>query len=149
MREHPMARRGPWLALALAGSLWTFSGCDRSGLNLAPVSGVVTVNGAPVEKAGVLFMPQSGPFASGTTDAEGKFTLATANRPGALVGEHRVAISKTQTTSWQVPGERLPRYETKHFLPQKYASPSTSELTAAVIDDDNHFSFDLTGNAGG
>jgi hypothetical protein len=124
-------------------------GCDRSGLNLAPVSGVVTYNGAPVEKAGVIFMPESGPPAMGTTDAEGEFTLRTANRPGALVGNHRVSISKTETTATQIPGERLPRYGTKYHLPEKYASPSTSELTATVSDDDNSFRFELTGKISG
>jgi hypothetical protein len=124
-------------------------GCDRSGLNLAPVTGVVTYQGKPVEKAGVIFMPESGPFAMGTTDAEGRFTLMTANHEGALVGNHRVAISKNQTTSTQVAGELLPRYGTKYLLPSKYASPSTTDLTATVVDDDNTFEFDLTGKAGG
>jgi hypothetical protein len=124
-------------------------GCDRSGLNLAPVEGVVTFNGAPVEKAGVLFKPEIGPFAIGTTDAEGRFTLTTANHEGALVGNHKVAISKTQTTTTQVAGDVLPRYGTKYFLPAKYASPETSELTATVSDDDNELKFDLTGAAGG
>ena len=106
-------------------------------------------NGAPVEKAGVLFMPETGPFATGTTDAEGRFTLTTANHEGALVGNHHVAISKSQTTATQVPGEAMPRYNTKYFLPEKYGSPATSELTATVVDDDNSFSFELTGRVGG
>jgi hypothetical protein len=124
------------------------SGCDRSGLDLAPVSGVVTYQGAPVEKAGVIFVPDRGPFAMGTTDAQGRFTLRTANREGALVGTHRVAISKSQTISTQVPGELLPRYSTKYSLPAKYASPTTSELTATVSDEENEFKFELTGKAG-
>jgi hypothetical protein len=123
----------------------SLSGCDRSGLNLASVEGVVTFNGAPVEKAGVLFKPEIGPFAIGTTDAEGRFTLMTANHEGALVGNHKVAISKTQTTTTQVAGDVLPRYGTKYFLPEKYASPETSELTATVSDGDNELPFNLTG----
>src|SRR5262245_33000369 len=91
------------------------AGCNRSGLNLAYVDGVVTYNGQPVEHAGVLFKPESGPFAMGTTDAEGKFTLVTANYPGALIGEHKVGISKTHTTATEVAGERLPRYQTQYF----------------------------------
>ena len=144
-----MAPRGRWIRILLVVAGLTIVGCNRSGLNLAPVSGVVTYQGAPVEKAGVLFMPETGPFAIGTTDAEGRFTLTTANREGALVGNHRVAISKNQTTTTQIPGEHLPRYGSRYFLPAKYASPSTSELTATVIDDDNSFNFDLTGRIGG
>jgi len=144
-----MAPRGRWIRILLVVAGLTIVGCNRSGLNLAPVSGVVTYQGAPVEKAGVLFMPETGPFAIGTTDAEGRFTLMTANREGALVGNHRVAISKNQTISRQIPGERFPRYSMKYFLPEKYASPSTSELTATVNDNDNSFNFDLTGRIGG
>jgi hypothetical protein len=118
-------------------------------LDLAPVEGVVTFNGAPVEKAGVLFKPETGPFAIGTTDAEGRFTLMTANHEGALVGSHRVAITKSQTTTTQVAGEQFPRYGTKYFLPEKYASPETSELTATVSDDGGEFDFKLTGAVGG
>jgi hypothetical protein len=126
-------------------------GCNRSGLDLAPVEGVVTFNGAPVENAGVLFMPAAGPFAMGTTDADGKFTLVTANHAGALVGEHRVAISKTETLSKQYPGERYPRYSTKTFIPERYSTPSTSDLTATVTNDgdENNFKFELTGKISG
>jgi hypothetical protein len=134
----------------LAGVL-ILNGCNRSGLNLADVSGVVTYNGKAVEKAGVIFMPESGQPAMGTTDAEGKFTLATANHPGALVGNHRVGITKSETIVTQNPGERLPTYNNKYLIPSKYSSPATSELTAVVSEDDdeNHFKFDLTGQLGG
>jgi hypothetical protein len=117
---------------------------------LAYVEGVVTYNGQPVEHAGVIFKPDSGPFAMGTTDAEGKFTLVTANHPGALIGEHKVGISKTKTTAIQMAGESLPRYKVEYFVPQKYASPVTSELTATVSkkNSENHFTFDLKGKIG-
>jgi hypothetical protein len=126
-------------------------GCNRSGLNLAYVDGVVTFNGQPVENAGVIFKPDVGPFAMGTTDGEGKFTLITANNPGALIGEHKVGISKTQTTATTIPGARFPRYDVKHFIPEKYASPATSELTATVSKSksENHFTFELKGRPSG
>lgn len=128
--------------------LWLFvfvavSGCNRSGLNLAPVEGVVTYKGAPLELAGVLFQPEKGPIAFGTTDAQGHFTLSTANRAGALIGEHRVSISKTQQLAPQIPGERFPRYETKYLVPQKYCSPQTSEISATVKRGKNQVEFNL------
>jgi hypothetical protein len=117
-------------------------GCNRSGLELAPVEGIVTYNGAPVADAGVLFSPERGPSAMATTDSEGKFTLTTANHAGALVGEHRVSISKVDTIA--IPQPRgFPLYQQKHQIPAKYSDASTSELTASVVDDDNHFEFDL------
>lgn len=140
-----------WAIFALFLAICAVAGCNRSGLNLAYVDGVVTYNGQPVEHAGVLFKPDAGPFAMGTTDADGKFTLITANHPGALIGEHKIGISKTQTTATNIPGARFPRYDVKRFVPEKYASPATSELTATVSKDKskNHFTFDLKGKNGG
>jgi hypothetical protein len=118
------------------------AGCNRSGLDLAPVDGVVTYNGAPVAEAGVMFAPQQGPSAMATTDAEGKFTLTTANHDGALIGEHRVSISKVETIA--IPQQRgFPIYQHKSHIPEKYADAATSNLTANVQDDDNHFEFKL------
>ncbi len=136
--------RGAAFCLVLLGLLLA-AGCDRGGLNLAPVDGVVTFKGVPVAEAGVVFAPcdpSLGPPAAGATDAEGRFTLVTANRPGALVGDHNVAISKDEAVIvGYVLG--LPRHRTKYGLPPKYASPATSDLKVTVVDDDNHFEFDL------
>ncbi|HJQ80796.1 MAG TPA: hypothetical protein VJ828_12610 [Lacipirellulaceae bacterium] len=111
---------------------------------MAPVEGVVTLNGAPVADAGVLFKPAQGPFAMGVTDAEGRFTLTTANEEGALIGDHQVAISKVETLTKYRPGNPMPIYETKALIPQKYFNAATSTLTASVVDDDNEFEFKLT-----
>lgn len=136
-----------WLFGLLLVALVAAAGCNRSGLDLAYVEGVVTYNGQPVEHAGVLFKPVTGPFAMGTTDREGKFTLTTANNPGALIGEHTVGISKSKTTAMQMKNEALPRYKVENFVPQKYASPATSELKATVSSkkSENRFTFDLKG----
>jgi hypothetical protein len=129
-----------WLGLLLA------TGCDDGGMNLAPVEGVVTLDGAPVTEAGVMFVPNDsslGPPATGVTDAEGWFSLVTANRTGALVGDHRVVISKDEVIT--IPQRRgLPIYRTRYLLPPKYGSVDTSGLTATVIDDDNEFEFKLS-----
>ena len=130
-------------ALGLTAALVLLAGCDRSGLNLGYVEGVVTYKGAPLEKAGVLFKPEKGPMAIGTTDDQGHFKLFTANRDGALVGEHRVSISKTQQLAPQVAGERFPRYQTKFLIPEKYGSPETSELSATVKRGKNQLEFNL------
>jgi hypothetical protein len=136
-RRH--VRLGGRLSLFL---LALVTGCNRSGLDLAPVEGIVTYNGSPVADAGVMFAPAQGPSAMATTDAEGRFTLTTANHPGALIGEHRVSISKVETIA--IPQRRgFPLYQQKHQIPAKYADSATSELTASVVDDDNHFEFNL------
>jgi hypothetical protein len=51
----------------------------------------VTLDGTPVEGAGVVFTPEAGGLpANATTDASGKFTLK------ALLGPHTVAVTKTK-----------------------------------------------------
>jgi hypothetical protein len=136
------ARSYVWFALGLA----VLAGCNRSGLDLAYVEGVVTYQGAPVAEAGVLFKPAQGPFASGATDEQGRFTLQTANEEGALIGDHTVTISKVSTTAKHIPGNVMPVYVIKPLIPQKYSRYTTSGLTATVKDDDNHFEFTLSGN---
>ena len=78
------------------------TGCNRSQFKLVPVSGVVTMDGQPLEGAVVSFQPiategdNSGPGSSGRTDASGKFSLATQAKepePGAVVAQHKVRIS--------------------------------------------------------
>jgi hypothetical protein len=121
-------------------------GCNRSGLNLAPVEGVVIFKGAPVADAGVLFKPDEGPYAMGTTDEAGRFSLVTANHEGALVGNHRVAITKFETVVRHIPGNPFPVHDMKPLIPVKYFDASTSGLSATVSDDDNQLQFDLTVN---
>jgi hypothetical protein len=83
------------LALTLAA---TVAGCG--GSSIVPVSGVVKVDGTPYKDAVVTFQPfgtkdnpNPGRGSSGVTDAQGRFTLIyDGERPGALVGMHRVRI---------------------------------------------------------
>jgi hypothetical protein len=138
-----LVTRGRNASLGLIVGCLLLAGCNRSGLDLAHVEGVVTYKGAPVEQAGVLFKPQKGPMAIGTTDSSGRFTLMTANKDGALVGEHHVSISKTEQLATPVAGERFPRYQTKFLIPQKYGSPETSGLTATVDRKKNQVEFKL------
>ena len=124
----------------------TAVGCGGSGLELAPVAGVVTLDGQPVSEAGIMFQPadaSKGPPAYGATDENGRFELITANQPGALIGEHRVAISKTESIA--IPQRRgLPIYKTKEHIPPKYGNYESSGLSVTVEDDDNSLKFDLT-----
>ncbi len=61
---------------------------------LAPVSGRVSKNGAPIANANVTFSPLAkGRPSSATTASDGSFTLLyVANQPGATLGKHRVTI---------------------------------------------------------
>ena len=93
----PKPRRFVLAALSLASL--AVAGCG-DGIKLAPVSGVVTFNGAPYPNAVVSFQPVGGKGnenpgrgSMAVTDADGRFTLKYDNaEPGAVVGKHVVRI---------------------------------------------------------
>lgn len=83
--------------VTLAGTA-VLSGCGQS---LSPVSGVVTLDGQPVDRATVSFIPEdtsvTNADASGSTDASGNFTLTTRGNPGAYPGTYKVIVTKAST----------------------------------------------------
>jgi len=89
-------------SLAAAGLLLAAASCG--GSKYVPVSGVVTLNGAPYKNAVVSFQPLAtggnanpGRGSSAITDESGRFTLRTdTGETGAVVGKHKVRIQ----TNW-------------------------------------------------
>jgi len=75
-------------------------GCGGSGLDTAPVSGVVTFNSEPLANASVTFTPivpedePDAPASNGTTNEKGEYslTVTTTGDHGAVVGSHNVTI---------------------------------------------------------
>jgi len=101
------------MLMRLRGYLAIFSlvvllGCS-GGSDIAPVSGTVTLDGKPLPDARISFQPAATGEAAGrlelgmgsyaTTDAEGRYTLRTADtdEAGAVIGTHRVMISDIRT----------------------------------------------------
>ena len=98
---------GRLVRFAAAAALLALAGCGKSPPQFTDVSGVVLLDGQPLPKARVEFVPQLSGFgaemvSSGITDDQGRFTLARGNGgpPGAAVGTHRVMVSELPT-----PGE--------------------------------------------
>jgi hypothetical protein len=121
-----------WLCLlALVGLV---AGCSR-GPKTIPVTGTVKLDGKPVTGATVRFSdPSVKQTPVGTTDAQGKFTLAYMNKPGAPAGNYKVSISK--------PAEGAEGGATEIF-PARYNAKT--KLTAVVeTGGQNDFPFDLT-----
>lgn len=85
----------------LLGSIVLFIGCgDSADYRLAPVSGVVTLDGQPVPHTQIVFQPKAtadnlapGPGSTAYCDEQGRFELKTVRgEPGAVVGVHAVQI---------------------------------------------------------
>ncbi len=92
-------------------------GCGKSGEQVAPVSGRVTLDGQPLGTADILFQPgDMKPPSSGRTDKDGRYTLGYKRGvPGALVGQHLVRIA-VNTDITHGPQTVPPRYNTQSEL---------------------------------
>lgn len=130
------------VSLAIAGLLLALAGagCGKAKPATAPVAGRVLLDGKPVAGAAVMFEPvEGGVPARGGTGADGSFTLSTFGRDdGALVGRHRVSVSKfvvegvaaNELGLEAAPGQ--PGAQPKAAVPVRYADPKTSGLEATV-----------------
>ncbi|MCI0333903.1 MAG: hypothetical protein L0228_11850 [Planctomycetes bacterium] len=110
-------------ALLLACTALAMIGCGSSGPELGTVSGIVTLDGKPLEGATVQFAPSLGRLSRGRTGADGKYQLSyVGSEMGALLGEHKVTITSAWEEEDPLKGithhpERLPpRYHTKSDL---------------------------------
>ena len=112
-----------------------------SGPEIVPVSGVVKLDGQPLDQATVMFVPENGRTAVGLTDASGTYRLQfTEDRWGTLPGSHRVMITTERAQSGGEGSPVIPAR--KELLPKKYNAET--ELTAQVTADKPAIDFDLT-----
>ena len=146
-----MMQYGRWRPWAWLLTVALLTGCgkkdDKEIPETAPVSGTVTYNGSAVDGATVTLQPAAGSSglkpATGTTDASGKFTVQTFVSgadfaAGAMPGDYAVTVTKQSGTA-MTPDQMLEATESgaspekpANELPEQYADPSTSGLTATV-----------------
>lgn len=125
---------GPLLVAALC------AGCGTRPPATAPVTGRVLLDGQPLAAAAVLFEPvEGGVPARGSTGPDGTFTLNTfARGDGALLGRHRVAVSKVVVEGVAVDATGLEAgppegpVRERVVVPLRYGVPATSGLDATV-----------------
>jgi hypothetical protein len=93
-----MPARLCWATLAIV-LLGAASGCSSKATNFVKVSGIVTLEGVPLEGAKVTYYPASGDApALGVTNRAGRFELSTfdlktvKSSDGALPGEYKVTV---------------------------------------------------------
>ncbi len=110
----------------------SLTACGGGGIappELGPVTGKITLDGAPLTDASVTFMPEKVRASSSMTDSDGKYELVyIRDEKGAAIGPHKVVVSKL--------------INEKEVIPEKYNTET--ELTAVVKAEANEFNFDLT-----
>src|SRR5262249_17616861 len=136
------------------------SGCG--GPKLAKVTGRVTCGGKPVTGGKIMFYPESGRMALGEIGSDGRVALTPLPPPArALLRSHRVAIESTRVGpgTYEAPqnfeeelersrkggagGKVLVAGKVDWLVPEKYARPESSGLTATVGSGPNEIDFDL------
>lgn len=131
-------KHAPILLLMVA----TLAGCGGpEHPDVGEVSGTVTLDDKPLAEASIMFQPSNGRASTGTTDANGKYSLMYLDGvSGAMIGSNKVMIST------QVDGEDGQPPLVKEKLPPRYHS--RTELTADVKAGSNTFDFKLTSGPG-
>lgn len=127
------------LASLAAVAFIAAGGCSGSDLpELASVSGVVTLDGAPHPNAHVIFSPAQGRPAEAVTDSNGKYELYyLPGVKGAEPGQYTVSIT-TQYQAPENPGNEPPFVDP---IPAEYNVGST--LTETVSPGKNDINFEL------
>jgi len=111
------------------------AGCSKSGPQLAPVTGRITLDGAPLANADVLFQPDDAtPPSSARADAEGRYVLAYKRGVmGGHLGSNTVRITISPDVVPNPPN-----------IPARYNAES--KLTKEIKSGQNEFNFELTTN---
>jgi hypothetical protein len=99
------------------------SGCDSRPTRV-PVTGTVLIDGQPLKKGFVRFIPESGRASSGELNAEGRFQLSTfEDHDGALLGKHQVEIIAVENPTAQ---------SVRYLTPVKYRNAETSGIAIEI-----------------
>jgi len=137
-RHRPCWRVGPVTVLALL--LATVAGCDDGRPERVAVSGQVLIDGKPLTRGFVRFVPTGARPASGEIAPDGRFTLMTFEPgDGAVTGTHAVSV---------IAVEQLNDTTRRWHAPKKYADPKTSRLTTTIDGPTDSLLIELTWDGG-
>jgi hypothetical protein len=145
----PLRQQGPWWRNGLASKSRAVKfgssvllplvllGCSGPALEFAEVEGQVTLNKKPLSGVLVRFYPVSAgkeqlPYATGMTDADGKYTLWHHDRQaGALVGPNRAVVT-WPSRDMRNAGRDKPLPPPTETIPIQYTVASDTPLVVEV-----------------
>jgi len=116
---------------AVLGRFWlcgcaliALAGCGDGRPARVPVSGVVLIDGQPLPRGHISFVPTNGRPSAGEIGGDGKFTLTCYDgQDGAIPGTHRIQVSANRIISDN---------KIEWFAPRKYADFRTSDITMEI-----------------
>ena len=143
-----MQRESALLLIAASMLVASCTGGEAVGPPTTIVTGAVTRQGMPVSDAIVSFEPvdEQGQHAQAFTDDDGRFDVSiyvnnkTIKR-GMAPGHYRVTVRQVES-----PSGKSTLSPPKNLLPEKYASPATSELEATIdLQNPTELTFEIDG----
>jgi hypothetical protein len=138
---HMIAQRRAVL-VAICASVILAVGCGGDSLGRQPLSGKVSVNGAPLERGTVNFQPIDKGIGSGARIEGGKYAIA--RKDGLPAGKYRVVINaptpgSAPAASDAPPGEPPP--PPQELIPEEWNTKS--EHTIDISSGKNEHNFDV------
>jgi hypothetical protein len=118
----------------------TIAGCSNS--ELVPLTGKVTLDGAPLPTAIITFMNVSnGPSGYGSMQGNGEYFAKTGSQSGLTPGDYQISVVAYQ------PEEVIDRTYAKPMkviAPERYANPETSGFRYTLGTSGGTFDIELT-----
>lgn len=128
------------LALMLSMLLCLATGCGDGRPTRVTVTGRVLIDGKPLERGYVRFVPQGARPSGGQIGLDGRFVLTCYDgQDGAVLGQHAIEVSSNEP----MPGNAM-----RWFAPKKYASYTTSGLTQEITGPTDNITIELTWSGG-
>lgn len=129
-------------SLLLVTAIAILHGCQANEVETGEVSGVVTLDGQPVEKAVVYFYPDGGGRSSmAETQPDGRYELIyKGTQKGAKIGTHTVTLTTATESSRDESGKVIKGNPEK--FPKEYTVDGT--VKREVKAGKNEFNFDVT-----
>jgi len=142
-------RQSPAIALIATCCAVITAGCGSSD-GLVPVAGVVKLDGAPLDRTAVTFLPTSaaaGPGGMAITDASGRFVVhSPQGKKGMAAGTYKVTVSRREPKTPVTEGTAVIESDLIEHVPARYSDPEKTELTATIgAQGDGALQFDLSG----
>ncbi|WP_145258324.1 hypothetical protein [Planctomycetes bacterium Pan216] len=129
-------RRCSALLLMLPLAVVLAAGCGDGRPQRFPVSGTVVVDGKPLTKGVVRFVPDGSRPATGKVLEDGRFAMTTfGGADGVMPGKHRVEIFAI---------EQLGPNKRQWLVPKKYSSYTTSGLEYTIDEPADDLTIELS-----
>jgi hypothetical protein len=115
------------------------SGCGEPEPELVPVAGTVTVDGQPLSKGTVAFVPdaargnQSLDTPQGKIAPDGTYQLKTLDKLGAAPGRYKVVVSATANEPPPADSYAVKDWRPEWLVNIKYTQAQTTDLSREVV----------------